>query len=123
MSNSNRLPRHYPFDEMEFEELTEKVSRRYVTGKNAMLVYFKLKKGAIISKHHHISEQITYILEGSVKVLSEGKEYIVQKGEALVLPSKVSHEFEALEDTIDLDIFSPVREDWLQGSDDYFKSI
>ncbi len=114
---NNEYPFFYQFDQMEFETVNDKVFRRYVCGKNAMLVYFKLKKGAVISKHHHVSEQITYILEGRVRVFSEEKEYVVGKGEVLIIPANVFHEFHALEDTIDLDVFSPLREDWLQEVD------
>jgi quercetin dioxygenase-like cupin family protein len=106
---------------MPFEKLSEKVFRRYISGQNEMLVYFLLKKGAIIQKHHHISEQITYIVKGSVKVLSRGKTWIVRAGDVLVIPPNVCHQFEALEDTVDIDIFSPIRQDWLDGRGTYFK--
>lgn len=116
-----REPQFIHFDQMPFEELNEKISRRYVYGKQAMLVYFKLKKGAVIPEHHHPNEQITYILSGAVKVFCQGKEYLVKKGEVLIIPPNAPHKFEALEDTIDMDVFSPPREDWLSGTDDYLK--
>jgi quercetin dioxygenase-like cupin family protein len=114
-------PAFYAFDDMPFEKISDKISRRYVYGKNVMLVYFKLQKGAIVRKHHHESEQITYILKGAVKVTSQDKDYIVRAGEVLVIPSQVEHFFEALEDTIDLDVFSPIRQDWLDHQDDYLR--
>lgn len=109
------------FEKMPSEELSDKVSRQYVYGKEAMLARFVFKKGAIIPEHHHPSEQITYILKGSVKVTIEGKEIIVRAGEVLIIPPNVPHRFEALEDTIDLDVFSPPREDWIKGTDTYLK--
>jgi quercetin dioxygenase-like cupin family protein len=114
-------PIFYAFDKMPFEKITDKISRRYVYGKNIMLVYFKLAKGASVRKHHHHNEQITYILQGSVKVTSHDKEYIVSSGEVLIIPANVEHFFEALEDTIDMDVFSPIRQDWLDHQDDYLK--
>lgn len=112
---------HLIFDAKPAEVLSEKISRRYVYGEKGMLVRFELKKGAIIPKHHHENEQITYILSGSVKILMQGKEYLIKAGEVIIIPSNVPHQFEALEDTIDIDVFSPPREDWIQGKDAYLK--
>jgi len=114
-------PKLYHFDEMPFEKMTDLVSRRYIVGKNEMLVYFKLQKGAVIPEHHHPSEQITYILKGHVIVYSSGKEFHLKSGDVLAIPPNVPHRFVALEDTIDIDVFSPIREDWLKGTDDYLK--
>lgn len=114
-------PQFYEFEKMPFEKLNEKIFRRYVYGKNAMLVYFDLRKGAIIPEHHHVSEQITYIIKGKVRVFSAGKEFIVGKGEVLLIPPHTPHRFEALEDTFDIDVFSPLRQDWLEGTDSYLK--
>jgi quercetin dioxygenase-like cupin family protein len=109
------------FEKMPNEALSDKISRRYVYGEDAMLARFVFKKGAIVPEHQHPSEQITYILKGAVKVTVQGKEIIVRSGEVLIIPPNVLHKFEALEDTIDLDIFSPPREDWIKGTDSYLK--
>ncbi len=116
-----KIPTLYEFEKMPLEKMNDKVSRRYVYGENAMLVYFDLKKGALIPEHHHVSEQITYIIKGKVRVFSEGKEFIVSAGEVLHIPPNIPHRFEALEDSIDLDIFAPIRQDWLDGTDNYLK--
>ena len=112
----------FPFENMPVEELSDKVSRQYVYGKEAMLARFVFKKGAIIPEHQHPNEQITYILKGAVKVTLQGKEIIVRSGEVLIIPPNVTHKFEALEDTIDLDVFSPPRKDWIEGTDSYLKN-
>lgn len=111
----------FPFEKMANEELSDKISRQYVYGDEAMLARFVFKKGAIVPEHQHPNEQITYILEGAVKVTLQGKEIIVRSGEVLIIPPNVPHQFEALEDTIDLDVFSPPRKDWIQGTDSYLK--
>jgi len=116
-----KLPHFYEFDKIPMEKMNDKISRRFVYGENVMFVLFDLKKGAVVPEHHHESEQITYIIKGKVKVFSGGKEFIVSKGEVLLIPSNISHRFEALEDTFDIDVFSPPRKDWLEGSDDYLK--
>ena len=89
-----------------------------------MLAHVYLEKGCIVPKHSHENEQLTYILEGALKFWigeDEGKELIVRSGEVLVIPSNVPHKAEALEDTLDVDIFSPPRQDWLDKTDDYLR--
>jgi len=89
-----------------------------------MLAHVYLKKGAIVPRHQHINEQITYILEGALRFHvgdGEGEVVIVRAGEVLCIPSNVWHQAEALEDTLDVDVFSPPRQDWLDGSDAYLR--
>jgi len=109
------------FEKLPAEHLSDKITRRYVHGEKAMFVRFELKKGAIIPEHQHPNEQITYILSGSVRVTIAGEDWIVKKGEVVIIPSNVPHAFEALEDTIDFDLFSPPRQDWLTGDDTYLR--
>lgn len=103
------------------EALSDKISRQYVYGEKAMLCRFELKKGAIIPTHQHPNEQITYITNGLVKVTIHDKEYLVHAGEVLIIPGNTPHQFEALEDTIDIDLFAPPRQDWIEGTDSYIK--
>lgn len=109
------LPNLYDFDNISEEHLSDKITRQYIMGAQSMLVKWTLKKGAVIPLHFHPNEQITWITKGSVKVLSQGKEFIVKAGHVLIIPPYAPHEFYALEDTIDIDFFTPVREDWLKG--------
>jgi quercetin dioxygenase-like cupin family protein len=117
------MPINYDFDKIPLEILSDKISRQYIMGANSMLVRWFLKKGAVIPLHHHANEQITWITEGAVEVTSQNKTYIVKAGGVLVMPSHVPHAFIALEDTIDIDIFTPVREDWLTGKAEYINQI
>jgi len=91
-------------------------------GSQSMLVKWTLQKGAIIPLHFHPNEQVTWITKGAVKVLSQGKEFIVKAGGVLIFPPNVPHEFLALEDTIDIDFFTPAREDWLNNTATYIQS-
>lgn len=109
------------FEKMPPEKLSDTITRRYVYGEKAMLVRFELKKGALIPKHNHPNEQITYIISGKVKVTIEGKEHIVEAGQVVVIAPNLFHQFEALEDSIDIDVFSPPRRDWLAGDDSYLR--
>jgi quercetin dioxygenase-like cupin family protein len=93
-----------------------------IVGKNEMLGYLFLSKGAYVPPHHHVSEQITIILKGALEFTTEGRKIVVREGETLVIPPNVEHAALALEDSIDVDCFSPLREDWLSGTDQYLRS-
>jgi quercetin dioxygenase-like cupin family protein len=111
----------YTWDQMEKEVLSPAIARKIVAGEKAMVAQVFLAKGAVVPEHHHESEQITYILEGALKFEIEGKEIVVGKGQVLLIPSNVPHRAVALEDTLDLDIFSPIRTDWLKRDDAYLR--
>ena len=111
----------YTWDEMEKEVLSDTIARKIISGDKAMVAQVFLAKGAIVPEHHHESEQITYILEGALKFELEGREVTVNKGEVLHIPSWVPHRAVALEDCLDLDIFSPPRQDWLKKDDEYLR--
>ncbi|MEZ5318821.1 MAG: cupin domain-containing protein [Vicinamibacterales bacterium] len=114
----------YRWDEMPKEVLSEQFARRLITGDRMMLAHVYIKKGFIVPKHQHENEQLTYILEGALKFWigeDESEERIVRAGEVLHLPSMVWHKAEALEDTLDVDVFSPPRQDWLDRTDAYLR--
>ena len=114
----------FRWDSMKKERVSDMLERRLVTGNRMMLAHVYLKKGCIVPKHSHENEQLTYILEGALKFLvgNEGEEeVVVRAGEVLHLPSNVPHEAHALEDTLDVDVFSPPREDWLNKTDSYLR--
>ena len=114
---------HRRWSEVPLETVTDQISRKLITGQGMMLAQVFLKKGAIVPKHQHHNEQFTYILEGALRFWmgDDGAEVIdVKAGEVLHIPSNVWHKAEALEDTLDVDIFNPPREDWLNHTDNYF---
>jgi quercetin dioxygenase-like cupin family protein len=109
------------------EQLNPLLSRQFVTGEQCMLSRIQLKKGCIVPRHSHANEQIAFILSGALRfsVGEEGsadlKDYIVRAGEVLVIPGNIPHLAEALEDTDNLDIFAPPRQDWISGNDAYLR--
>ena len=105
------------WDEIALEKVTEMISRKIVSGEREMLAQIYLKRGALVPIHAHDSEQMTYILQGSLRFLIDGEEIIVREGEVLHIPSRLPHQAEALEDTLELDVFSPVRIEWLDAAD------
>lgn len=113
--------KYIPWNTVEREHLNPLIDREMLTGQNLMLARVIMKKGAHVPLHHHHNEQVTYILEGALKFAIDGKEIVVKAGEVLCIPSNMPHEAWALEDTIDLDVFNPPREDWLNKTDDYLR--
>ena len=122
MPNASAV-RFFRWDDMPKEQVTAQLSRRLITGDRMMLAHVYLDKGSVVPKHSHENEQITYILEGALhfRIGDDGaEEIIVRAGEVLHIPSNVPHMATALEDTLDVDIFSPPRADWLNHTDSYF---
>ncbi len=114
---------HIRWDELPRERVKEGLERRIITGQSMMIAHVYLEKGCVVPMHHHHNEQLTYILEGALHFRlggDEPREVTVRAGEVLQIPSNVPHEAVALEDTLDVDVFSPPRSDWLDGSDTYF---
>lgn len=114
-------PKYIPWNQVEREKLNDTIDREMIVGDKIMLARVFLKKGAHVPEHHHHNEQVTYILEGALKFAIDGKEIVVHAGEVLCIPSNMPHEAWALEDTLDLDVFTPPREDWLNKADDYLR--
>jgi quercetin dioxygenase-like cupin family protein len=107
--------------DIEVEKLSSLIGRQFLVGTDTMLARVLLKKGAHVPLHSHHNEQITYVLEGALKFAIEGKEIVVHAGEVLCIPPDVPHEAFALEDTVDLDIFNPPRQDWIDRDDAYLR--
>lgn len=115
--------KHVRWEDLPWEPVTDRLRRRLVTGRRMMIAHVFLDAGCVVPRHAHDNEQITYILEGALRfhIGPEGEEeVVVRAGEVLHIPPGVPHEAEALEDTLDVDVFSPPREDWLDGTDTYF---
>jgi quercetin dioxygenase-like cupin family protein len=113
----------FRWDDMPREKVTDQISRRLVTGQQMMLAHVYLDKGAVVPKHQHHNEQLTYILKGALRFwIGDDQQQVLdlREGEVLHIPSNVWHKAEALEDTLDVDVFSPPREDWLNHTDSYF---
>jgi len=117
---STQTVRLHRWDEIALEKVTEMLSRKLVTGEREMIAQIYLKRGCLVPMHSHESEQMTYILQGALRFLIGGEEITVREGEVLHIPSWVEHQAEALEDTFELDVFSPIRQDWLDHTDEYF---
>ena len=120
MMQSSAL-KYIPWKDVAREPLNDKIDRQMLCGDKLMLAKVFMKKGAHVPKHQHHNEQVTYILEGALKFAIDGKEIVVHAGEVLCIPGNMPHEAWAVEDTVDLDVFTPPREDWLSKKDDYLR--
>jgi quercetin dioxygenase-like cupin family protein len=116
---------HHRWDRIPAESLKGTITRRLVTGERMMIAHVYLKKGDDVPRHSHENEQLTYILQGALQFwfgANDERELTVCAGEVIVIPSNVPHRALALEDTLDVDVFSPPRQDWLAGTDAYLRS-
>lgn len=121
--------RKLAWEDMEIEEMTPMIGRRLIYTETQMLAHVYLKKDALVPAHDHINEQITYIISGALRFWigehadNPGDVYTdVRAGEVLVIPSSVRHRAIALEDTLDVDIFNPPRQDWIEKTDAYLRT-
>jgi quercetin dioxygenase-like cupin family protein len=121
MTTAKTQLKYLAWKDVEREKLNEHIDREMVTGDQLMLARVFIKKGGHVPLHHHHNEQVTYILEGALKFAVDGKEIVVHAGEVLCIPSNMPHEAWAIEDTLDLDVFNPPREDWLNKTDEYLR--
>ena len=120
----NTQTQFYRWEDMPKERVSDSLERRLITADRMMLAHVYLEKGCIVPRHSHENEQLTYILQGALHfwIGEDGEEeVVVRAGEVLVIPSNVVHMAEALEDTLDVDIFSPPRQDWIDKTDDYLR--
>ena len=113
---------HYRWADVEREELSDTIARQLISGDKTMIAHVHLKQGAVVPRHEHDNEQITYILSGALEFsFDDGSTQVVGEGEVLLIPGGVPHAAVALEDTLDVDVFAPPRQDWLDKSDDYLR--
>ena len=109
------------WNDIEVEAMNPLLGRQLIVGHQVMLARVLLKKGCIVPLHSHVNEQLSYILEGALKFYIGGKEIVVRAGEVLTIPPNMPHKAEAMEDTVDLDIFNPPRADWINKTDSYLR--
>jgi quercetin dioxygenase-like cupin family protein len=114
-SHSAMAPSLYQLDAQPIEQISPLVQRQMLHGTQSTLVKWIVKKGGVFPLHHHANEQITWITEGRCEVYSQGKKFVLTAGTVLVIPPNAPHEFTCTEDTIDIDFFSPQRQDWIDG--------
>jgi len=112
---------HHLWVDIPSEQITESIARRFITGDSITVGRFELKQGGVVPPHAHANEQISIVLTGVLRFTIDGRETIVKAGEVMQIPGNAVHEVEVIEDTLVVDVFSPVRQDWIDKTDTYFK--
>jgi quercetin dioxygenase-like cupin family protein len=121
MDMTQTVAKYSKWKDIQIESLSPLIGRQMVVGTNVMVARVLLKKGARVPLHSHHNEQVTYILEGALLFYIDNQEITVSVGEVLCIPPNMPHEALALEDTVDLDVFNPPRQDWIDGTDAYLR--
>lgn len=111
----------YTWEAVRKEQLNSKIWRKVVTGEKLTVAQIFIAKDGSVPIHQHENEQVSCVLEGAFKFNLDGREIIVRKGELLQIPANTPHGVVALEDTLGIEIFTPIRADWLSGQDDYLR--
>lgn len=114
-------PRKISWGDVEAENLSEKLSRKFVSSERMTIARLELKRGLDVPEHRHENEQISLVLEGELLIEMQGEQISVRSGELIIIPSDVPHKVTVMEDTTSLDIFSPPRADWISGDDQYLR--
>ena len=113
---------HKRWDDIEHEQLNPQIGRQVLHTDGLTIARIYLKKSAIVPLHSHVNEQLSYVLEGRLRFDFEDRQQVVAAGEMMQIAANEPHEVEALEDSVALDVFQPVREDWLRGDDSYLRN-
>jgi unsaturated pyranuronate lyase len=111
---------HHRWSDVAAEHINSSITRRYLMGDRITVAQLELKRGGVVATHAHENEQVSMVISGALKFLIDGREIILRGGEVLVIPGTVPHGVEVLEDTLVVDVFSPIRQDWIDKTDDYF---
>ena len=111
----------FSWENVKKEVLNDKLARKVISGEKITMAQIFLAKDGVVPLHQHENEQISSVLTGALRLEIEGKEIVLRPGEVLLIPPHVPHRVTALEDSQALDVFSPVRADWLTGKDDYLR--
>jgi quercetin dioxygenase-like cupin family protein len=113
--------KHHRWNDITEEQINPLIARRFITADRLTLARFELKRGSVVPRHSHENEQVSYIVTGALKFIVDGGNIIVRSGEVLQIPPNVPHAAEAIEDTLAIDVFTPVRQDWVDRTDTYFQ--
>jgi quercetin dioxygenase-like cupin family protein len=111
---------HHRWTDVTREEITPSIARQYVTGDRVTVARFELKKGGVVPTHKHDNEQVSCVLSGILRFRFPDRELVARGGEVVRIPGGVEHEVDVLEDAIVMDVFSPIRTDWIEKTDTYF---
>ena len=112
---------HHKWEEIPQEQINTSIARQFISGERVTIARFELKRGGVVPRHAHENEQVTHVVSGALKFRFDDREVVVRGGELLQIPPNIPHAVEVVEDCIAIDVFSPVRQDWIDRTDSYFR--
>jgi quercetin dioxygenase-like cupin family protein len=115
------MSQHLRWSDIAGEQMNDAIARQYVTGDRITIARLEMTRGGVVGEHAHENEQISYVITGALKFRMEGREIVVRAGELLQIPPHVPHAVEVIEDSVTIDVFSPIRQDWIDKTDSYFR--
>jgi quercetin dioxygenase-like cupin family protein len=113
---------HYRWNDVPSEAVNPSTERRYVSGERMTVARFELARGGVVPRHSHVNEQITCVLSGALRFKFGDREILARAGDVVQIPGMVEHEVEVVDEAVVIDVFSPVRRDWMEKTDDYFRA-
>jgi quercetin dioxygenase-like cupin family protein len=119
--SSSKAVQKTSWETIEKEKLSDTLMRQIVSGESGTLVRFFARTGGFAQRHHHDNEEYCLVASGAIKIVFDDREIIGKAGNIIIIPRNVPHSFEALEDTMLVEFFTPVREDWRRGYDQYLR--
>ena len=122
MPSSTAVVVRHKWDSVDRKEVTPGIVRQFISGSRMSVAKFSLARGTSVPTHSHENEQISYVVRGALRFTVDGREVLVRAGEVLVIPPNVPHGVDDVpEDSEAIDMFNPVRQDWIEGTETYFK--
>jgi unsaturated pyranuronate lyase len=112
---------HHRWSEVPQEQINDSILRQFISADRVTIARFELKHGGVVPRHAHENEQVSYIVSGALKFVFDDREIVVRGGELIQIPPNVPHAAEVVEDCVAIDVFSPVRQDWIDRTDTYFQ--
>jgi quercetin dioxygenase-like cupin family protein len=121
MTTSTASVIHQRWSDIPAEQINPFISRQFICGERVTIARFELARGGVVPRHVHENEQVSYIVSGALKFVLDDREIVVRGGELIQIAPNVPHAAEVVEDCVAIDVFSPVRQDWIDKTDTYFR--
>jgi unsaturated pyranuronate lyase len=121
MTTSTTSAIHHRWSEIPQEQINPSIARQFITGERVTVGRFEMKAGAVVPRHAHENEQVSYVISGALRFHFDDRDVVVRGGELMQIPPNVPHAVDVVEDCIVVDVFCPVRQDWVDKTDNYFR--
>lgn len=112
----------HSWNHVEREPMTAGIARQVIHSGRMTTARIFMKEGAVVARHSHENEQMSHVLEGRLRFEFNDGDIVVEAGEVLEIPSNEPHRVVALEDSAAMDVFAPIRQDWISGDDAYLRT-